>query len=114
MTTPTAVEGALTPAGVYPEHDMGRRVIHLVKGRMLDVIQFEPDFAMVKTEPPQVLLDRPLSESGVRRRHGVTVVGVEQPGRPFTHATGETRLQSGYMVILSGLPRDVERFSELR
>src|SRR3546814_19750845 len=36
------------PHVVYPEHDMGRRVAHLVKGRMQDFIQFEPDFAMVK------------------------------------------------------------------
>jgi Trk K+ transport system NAD-binding subunit len=45
---------------VYPEHDMGRRVAHLVKGRMQDFIQFETDFAMVKTEPPKFLLGMPL------------------------------------------------------
>lgn len=99
---------------VYPEHDMGRRVAHLVKGRMQDFIQFEPDFAMVKTEPPKLLLGMPLSDSGVRRAHGVTVVGFKKPGGSFTHATGETVLEAGDLVILSGLPRDVERFSELR
>lgn len=99
---------------VYPEHDMGRRVAHLVKGRMLDFIQFETDFAMVKTEPPQFLLGVPLSGSGVRREHGVTVVGVKKPLGSFTHATGETVLEAGDMVIMSGRPRDVEKFSELR
>ncbi len=53
---------------VYPETEMGRRVAHLVKGRMLDFIEFERDFAMVKTVPPQMLLDMPLSQTGVRRR----------------------------------------------
>ena len=99
---------------VYPEHDMGRRVAHLVKGRMQDFIQFEPDFAMVKTTPPEFLLGLPLSTSGVRRGHGVTVVGVKKPGSSFTHATGETVLEPGDTVILSGRPHDVERFSELR
>ena len=99
---------------VYPEHDMGRRVAHLVKGRMLDFIEFEPDFAMVKTEPPAMLLGVPLAQSGVRRAHGVTVVGVKRPGGSFFHATGETVLELGDMVILSGRPQDVERFSELR
>lgn len=93
---------------------MGRRVAHLVKGRMQDFIQFEPDFAMVKTEPPKLLLGMPLSESGVRRAHGVTVVGVKKPGGSFTHATGETVLAAGDTVILSGRPGDVEKFSELR
>ena len=99
---------------VYPEHDMGRRVAHLVKGRMLDFIQFEPDFAMVKTSPPPFLIGVPLSQTGVRRQHGVTVVGVKRPGSSFTHATGETVLAEGDTVIVSGVPRAVEGFSELR
>lgn len=99
---------------VYPEHEMGRRVAHLVKGRMLDFIQFEPDYAMVKTVPPKALLGVPLSQSGIRREHGVTVVGVKRPGSAFTHATGETVLDEGDTVIISGLPRAVERYSELR
>ncbi len=94
--------------------DMGRRVAHLVKGRMLDFIQFEPDYAMAKTSPPAMLLGRPLSQTGVRRQHGVTVVGVKVPGSSFAHATGETVLNPGDTVIVSGRPRDVERFSELR
>ena len=98
---------------VYPENDMGRRVAHLVMGCMLDFIQFEPDYAMVKTAPPAMLLGKPLSESGVRRSHGVTIVGVKRPGGAFTHATGETVLRSGDVVIASGQPRAVEKFSEL-
>ena len=102
------------PHVVYPEHDMGRRVAHLVKGRMLDFIQFEPDFAMVKTAPPAAMHGLPLKDTGVRRQHGVTIVGVKRPGGSFTHATGETVLSQGDTVIASGLPAAVERFSELR
>jgi trk system potassium uptake protein TrkA len=98
---------------VYPEHDMGRRVAHLVMGRMMDFIQFEPDYAMVKTAPPPRLLGQRLSQSGVRRRHGVTIVGVKRPGGAFTYATGETVLEPGDVVIAAGLPRAVEKFSEL-
>jgi trk system potassium uptake protein TrkA len=92
---------------------MGRRVAHLVMGRMMDFIQFEPDYAMVKTAPPPRLLGQRLSESGVRRRHGVTIVGVKRPGSAFTHATGDTVLEPGDVVIAAGLPRAVEKFSEL-
>ncbi len=99
---------------VYPEYDMGRRVAHLVHGEMLDFIQFEPDFAMVKTTPPAFLLGTPLAETRVRRQHGVTVVGVKKPGGSFTHATGETVLSEGDTVIVSGLPKAVETFSGLR
>lgn len=99
---------------VYPEHDMGRRVAHLVKGRMLDYIAFEPDFAMAKTVPPAALLDVALADSGIRREHRVTVVGVKRPGGSFSHATGETVLAKGDTIIVSGEPRAVERFSGLR
>jgi trk system potassium uptake protein TrkA len=98
---------------VFPEHDMGRRVAHLVKGRMLDFIEFEANFAMVKTTPPPGLLGKPLSETGVRRMHGVTVVGVKRAGGSFTHATGDTVLSDGDVLIVSGEPRAVEKFSEL-
>ncbi len=99
---------------VYPEHEMGRRVAHLVKGRMLDFIQFDSDYAMVKTVPPDVLLGVPLSQTGVRRQHGITVVGVKTPQTPWSYATGDTVLARGDVVIASGRPRDVESFSSLR
>ncbi len=99
---------------VYPEHEMGRRVAHLVRGRMIDFIQFEPDYAMVKTVPPATLLGTPLSRTGVRRAHGITVVGVKPAGGQWTHATGDTVLGHGDTVIVSGAPAAVERFSDLR
>jgi trk system potassium uptake protein TrkA len=99
---------------VYPEHEMGRRVAHLVKGRMIDFIQFEPDYAMVKTVPPAMLLGTPLSQTGVRRAHGITVVGVKSAGGQWTHATGDTVLEQGDTVIVSGRPKAVESFSDLR
>jgi trk system potassium uptake protein len=98
---------------VFPEHDMGQRVAHLVMGRMLDFIQFEPGYAMAKTAPPAFLLGRPLADTGVRRKHGVTVVGVKHGGS-FTHATGDTVLQPGDTIIVSGVPSAVQRFSDLR
>lgn len=98
---------------VFPERDMGQRVAHLVMGRMLDFIQFESDYAMAKSAAPSFLLGMPLSESGVRRKHGVTVVGVKHGGS-FTHATGETVLEPGDTVIVSGVPSAVQRFSDLR
>jgi len=98
---------------VYPEHEMGRRVAHLVRGRMADFIQWEPDYAMIKGSPPQFMLGKPLATTGVRREHGITVVGIKRPGSGFSHATAETVLEPGDAIIVSGLPQDVERFSEL-
>lgn len=107
----------LTQLGVHhvvrPEHDMGQRVAHLVRGRMMDYIEFDDGYALVKTVPPAAILGKPLSDTGVRSRFGVTITGVKRAGQQFTHATAETVLEDGDIVIASGERRAVERFSEM-
>ncbi|MCU1570637.1 MAG: trkA [Naasia sp.] len=98
---------------IYPEAEAGERVAHLVSGRMLDFIQFDDDFALVKMYPPKPIRGMPLNQSEVRRKHRVTVVGVKSPGKPFTYATAETVLSSHDMVIVSGTTGDIERFAGL-
>ena len=112
-----AHERILTQIGVQhvtrPEHDMGLRLAHLVRGRMQDFIEFEEGFAMVKTNAPAGLIGRTLHEARVRADHRVTVVAHHRPGEPFTYATPDTRLGPGDVVIVSGRTQDVERFSDL-
>jgi trk system potassium uptake protein TrkA len=98
---------------VRPEHDMGKRVAHLVGGRMLEYIEFEDGFAMAKTNPPNRLLGHPLGRTGVRSEHGVTVVAIKRTGQDFTYATAETVIEPGDTIIVSGATTEVEKFSEL-
>lgn len=98
---------------VRPEHDMGVRVAHLVRGRMIDYIEFDDDFAMVKTPAPEFLLNQSLRETAIRQKTGVTVVAIKRPGEGFTYATADTVIQKGDTLIVSGLIQDTERFSEL-
>jgi trk system potassium uptake protein TrkA len=108
----------LTQIGVHhvvrPEHDMGKRVAHLVRGRMLDYIEVDEDYAFVKTSPPPSLWGQPLADTRIRSQLGVTVVGVKRAGAEFTYATAETVLQEGDLVVVSGTSHAVESFSELR
>ena len=98
---------------VYPEADMGRRVAHLVRGAVLDYIQFEDDFAMVKTCPPAEIVGRRLGDTGIRNRHDVTIVAVHRRGQGFTYATADTVVEPDDMVIVAGRTRAAERFSRL-
>lgn len=108
----------LTQIGVHhvvrPEHDMGKRVAHLVRGRMIDYIEFDDGFAMVKTAAPAFALGKPLGGSGIRDVHGVTVVAIKRRGGSFTYATAESVLQPGDTVIVSGRVRDAEKFADLQ
>ena len=98
---------------VLPEHDMGERVAHLVTGRMLDFITFDSDYALIKTLAPKVVGGVPLGESRVRSMYGVTVVGIKRPGADFTHATAETVVHPGDVIIVTGKTQAVETFAEL-
>ncbi|WP_239000824.1 potassium channel family protein [Jiangella asiatica] len=97
---------------VRPEHDMGERVAHLVRGRMMDYIEFDDGFAMVKTSPPPEAVGRRLGDSGLRQKYGVTIVAVKRPGEGFTYATADTVIHEYDTLIAAGLIPDAERFSE--
>lgn len=98
---------------IYPEAEAGERVAHLVSGRMLDFIEFDGDFAIVKMYPPKSIRGMPLSESQVRKKYGITVVGVKSPGKDFTYATADTVVSNHDLVIVSGNSSDIDRFSSL-
>ena len=96
---------------VFPEADAGRRAAHLVSGRLLDYIEFDDDFAIVKMYPPKETHGFTLAESNVRSKYGVSVVGVKSPGEDFTYATPDTKVSSRDLLIVSGQVDLIERFA---
>lgn len=98
---------------IYPEAEAGERVAHLVSGRMIDFIEFDDDFAIVKMYPPKPIRGISLTESQVRRKYGITVVGVKSPGKDFTYATPETVISNHDLIIASGNTSDLDRFAAL-
>lgn len=96
---------------VYPEADMGQRVAHLISARMMDYIEFEDGFAIAKIQAPAMCQDQSLAASGVRERFGVTVVGVKRARQDFQHATPETVVRPGDLLIVSGPTKRVEKFA---
>jgi len=96
---------------IYPEADAGRRAAHLVGGRMLDFIEFDDGFAIVKMYPPKETQGFTLGEANVRAKYGVTVVGVKSPGEDFTYAQPDTRVSSRDTLIVAGHVDLLERFA---
>ncbi|MBD7995668.1 TrkA family potassium uptake protein [Arthrobacter sp. Sa2CUA1] len=96
---------------IYPEADAGQRAAHLVGGRMLDFIEFDDDFAIVKMYPPKETQGFTLRESNVRSKYGVTIVGVKSPGEDFTYAQADTKVSSRDVLIVSGHVDLLERFA---
>ncbi|MCE1177875.1 MAG: TrkA family potassium uptake protein [Micrococcales bacterium] len=98
---------------VQPERDLGLRVSHmLVAGHMQDYIEFEDGFSFAKTDVPSDAVGKPLGESTIRSKYGITVVAVKRAGADFEYATEKTVPHRGDTLIVSGKTALVERFAE--
>ncbi len=98
---------------VYPEHDMGERVAHMVTGRMIDYIEFDEGFVLVETTPPRYVIGKSLAESRIRTDHGVTVVCIKPAGEAFTYATKDTVVSEGAVLVVAGESERAARFANL-
>ncbi|ROR72354.1 potassium channel family protein [Bogoriella caseilytica] len=96
---------------VYPEYDAGARVAHMVSGRMLDYIEMEDGFAVVKMRPPRETHGMTLGEAGIGSKYGVMVLGVKSPGEPFAYADSSTRIGPKDLLIVSGDSAMLEKFA---
>ena len=99
---------------VYPEADMGRRVAHLVRGSMLDYVEFDQDLVVAKTIVPDEVVGHRLDETFLRRRLGVTVVKIKSADGHWHSAAGDTVPAAGDTLIVIGPPDRTERFCALR
>jgi len=98
---------------VYPEADMGERVAHLVTGKMMDFIEFDDGFAIAKTRAPMETQNKTLAASNVRKKHGVTVVGIKRRHQDFIYAKPETEIKPGDHLIVAGPTPLIEQFAAL-
>jgi trk/ktr system potassium uptake protein len=97
---------------VFPEHDMGERVAHMVTGNMVDYVELSDGYALVETRPPGEIVGRPLGESGVRSKHGVTVVCVKRAGEDFDYARAETVVNADELIVVLGRTEKAVRFAQ--
>ncbi|UYM04357.1 potassium channel family protein [Solicola gregarius] len=95
---------------VYPERAMGERVAHMVSGQMIDYMEFDDGFAIARTRAPEEAYDKTLTESALRSRYGVTVVGIKRPAQDFTYAQADTMIRQRDELIVSGSTHKVEKF----
>ncbi len=98
---------------IYPETSVGEQVAHLITGGMSQYLEFEEGFAIARTFAPPETWGRTLRESGVRSRHGITVVGVKRAEQGFIYAQADTPVQQGDEFVVAGPTRTVEKFSSL-
>ena len=62
---------------------MGVRVARLVTGKMIDFIEFEEDFSIIKTRAPSCLVGKHVVEAACMEQFAVALIGVKPPNAHF-------------------------------
>ena len=97
---------------VLPESDSGRRVAHIVGGKMLDYIEIEDGFTVVKMTPPRETHGFRLDELDLRNKYGIQVIGVKAPGEDFEYAGKDTRIGPEDLLVVAGDGELLDRFAQ--
>lgn len=95
---------------IYPETSVGEQVAHLIVGGMTQYLEFEDGFAIARMPAPRETWNRTFDESGVRKKYGITVVGVKRAGRDFIYARPDTVVEPGDEFVVAGATGKVEAF----
>ncbi|MDR0482386.1 MAG: TrkA family potassium uptake protein [Cellulomonadaceae bacterium] len=98
---------------IYPEWESGSRVAHLLSGKLLDYIDVEDGFTIVKIRPPVEIQGFTLAELNLRQRFGITIIGVKSPGKEFVYATQHTVVAAEDIIVCSGHADKLEDFAAL-
>ncbi|MGC4176108.1 potassium channel family protein [Demequina sp.] len=97
---------------VLPEAATGVRVAHSVGGRMIDYIEVEDGFTIVKMRPPLETHDFSLGKLDLPGKYGVQVIGVKSPGHAFEYATPDTIVRPDDLLVVAGEGELLERFAQ--
>lgn len=97
---------------VLPESESGTRVAHIVAGKMLDYIEIEDGFTVVKMRPPQETHGFTLKELDLRSKYGIQVIGVKSPGVDFEYAGKDTRIGPDDLLVVAGDGELLDRFAQ--
>ncbi len=68
---------------------------HLATGKMIDFMEFDDGLAIAKTRAPRETHRKTLAQSDVRKKYGITVVGIKRRHQDFIYAKPETEIKAG-------------------
>ena len=98
---------------VSPEHEMGKRVAHLVTNRMRNYIPLDEGFSLVEIDVPALLVGLALRDAGIKERYGVTVVCIKPGGGLFQLARADHVLGVNDLLLVGGHPDATDAFGSL-
>ncbi len=101
---------------IYPEEEVARHwADRLVWPNVLDFLPIDPDYSVIELAVPASLNNKKLSEAGLRRKYGVTVLAVKDAlmDRLDLLPGGDYKLNEDHKMLVIGKKEDLERLCSL-
>lgn len=96
---------------VYPEKQMANwTAIRCTSYHILDYIELDGDLAYYEVEIPENWRNHTVGRLDVRRKYGVTILGVRQGGRLDMAITPDTLLPENASILVVAREEDVQRW----
>lgn len=94
---------------IYPERDRAMRLARKLSARsILDYIQVAQGTAILEVQAPESYVDRPLVDTGIRQRFGLTVLAIRRGSvtggvaQDFCVPSGSDIIRKGDILVLFG------------
>ena len=84
-----------------------------LRGDEANLLPTVDGFAIAKTQAPREAAGKTLSESALRTRYGITIVGLKRGRNDFAYARADTLVEDGDVLIVSGPTTLVEKFAAI-
>lgn len=99
---------------VYPEIEMGSRVAKsLLATEFTDWIELSNDYSMVEIAVPRSWVEHSMAELGIRKKYGVTVVGIIEDGNVNVEFDPQVPLPEQAILILVGANKSLEKIGKM-
>jgi trk system potassium uptake protein TrkA len=96
---------------VFPERESGERLAHtLASPRIADFFELAPNVSMIEVDPPAMSHHKSLMDLQLRRRFGITVIGVRRHDEFIANPGPDSVVEPGDRLIVIGGEIEIEEF----
>lgn len=98
---------------VFPERDMGIRVVHnLISSNILDIIELADDYSIVEINAGEYFAGKTLKELNIRAKFGCNIMAIKSGDRINIAPLAGDRIHEGDILVVIGHNDDIKRLEE--
>ena len=98
---------------IYPERDMGIRVVHnLISPNILDIIELADEYSIVEVHAGEYFAGKTLQQLDIRAKFGCNVMAIKSGGHINIAPLASYKIKSGDILVVIGHNNDIQRLEE--